>query len=85
MMRWITRLNEKLNYNQEMNFLFSLLALVFSIAGNLILDTNFVLSILCIIFTCLCFGIVLGYYIYNRNDDMAHGYKVRDKIRSWFR
>lgn len=77
MMRWITRLNEKLNYNQEMFMLFAAITFTFTIAT---LKNSMFFYI-----ASICLGITTGYFIYHRNDDMEHGYKVRDKIRGWIR
>ncbi len=70
-MKIIVRLNEKLNYNQEIFYLTVILSIIFSLTNNRELAAIF-------------FGAAGAYFIYNRNDDAAYGYKVRDKIRGWF-
>lgn len=83
----IQRLNEKLNYNQEMFILSFTMFIIFAIPIRFIAKDYFIIAIS---FSWLCFfftGIFVAYWIYNRNDDKAYGYKVRDKIRrfwKWF-
>jgi len=81
-MNWIKKLNEKMNYNQEMFILFGTLTLIFLAAGNIFIGLdNKISSDYFVVLASITFGIAGGYFIYNRNDDPAHGYKVRDKIR----
>ena len=85
MMSLMDQLNNRFNYNQEMYWLFIILTFIFGITANIFLNNNskgeaFIFLIL----GTLCLGIAASYYIYNRNDDILYGYKVRDKILSWF-
>jgi len=81
----IKKLNKKLNYNQEMFCLSLIITFIFCITGIIFSETDIRISAMFIIAGTFCFGITTAYWIYNRNDDQAYGYKVRDKIRGYWK
>lgn len=80
----INQLNNKLNYNEEVYWMFIILIVVFGITSNIMFNSNKGTSFIFLIMGTLCLGIAISYYLYNRNDDVMYGYKVRDKILGWF-
>ncbi len=83
-MNWINKLNDKLNYNQEMLILSWIIFIIFGITSIILFSESYKPSLMFLILTTLFLGISISYYLYNRNDDPEYGYKVRNKIRSWF-
>ena len=83
-MKLIDRLNDKLNYNQEMCWLFSILLFIFFVSAVLTVK-NIQAMIYFSFLGSICLGIAAAYFIYKRDDDPEQGYKVRDKIRGWFK
>ncbi len=78
----IDQLNNRMNYNQEVYILFLCLTLIFGVSNNFFNSKG--LIFITLIMGTFCLGISVSYYIYNRDDDIVYGYKVRDKILSWF-
>ncbi len=78
----IDRLNERLNYNKEMQILFASLSLTFIIMFRFINDdSGFIIFLMLAVFFL---GMGASYHIYKRDDDRAYGYYIRDKIRKLF-
>lgn len=80
-MKIIDRLNEKMNYNQETFWLFIILSIIFSTTSYILIKYYAADPFIFIVLAAFCWGIAIGYFFYNRNDDITHGYKLRDKIR----
>ena len=82
----INKLNDRLNYNQEVYYLSIVLVIIFGSAAFITIRKAMIqLSLFFSFMFTFCIGIAAASFIYNRDDNFYYGYIVRDKILGWFR
>lgn len=84
-MKWIDRLNNKLDYNEEIFILSYIVGVILFLSAGFLFRTYMIGALVLIGIAIYVLGIATAFILYEKAEFVTNGIELRDKIRRLFR